>query len=183
MCRSLKFLVAIIAAGLVVLALISVRRLSSSTSIAQLNPQSKDGTALDTPGPKTKVPDFQIQISLSKEAAAKLSTSGEWIEGHITFDGDGRKKDGEDTGGGRDVYLGDYEFETNCGGTISVTNAAISEEAFGRLTNSDYFFTVNVFSARRVFTNNILDGGYAGGRISEAAKSPIAIDCTLLQYP
>jgi len=56
------------------------------------------------------------------------------------------------------------------------------KEAFKRLTNSDYYFTVNVFSARRVFKDNILDGGYAEGHISDATKSPIQIKCDFAHH-
>jgi hypothetical protein len=125
---------------------------------------------------RVTVPVFQIQITLSKDAAQKLSESGEWIAGNVTFEGDGSNNTDR-------IYLGTYEFERNGAGDILVTNASISQDASDRLTNSDYYFTVNVFSARHVFTNNILDGGYAVGRISEAAKSPIRLDCTLLQAP
>lgn len=61
-----------------------------------------------------------------------------------------------------------------------MTNATISEEAFKRLTNTDYYFTVNVFSGRHAFTNNVLDDGYAAGHISDAIKSPVQIHCNLL---
>ena len=75
---------------------------------------------------------------------------------------------------------GFMNFEKNGEGDLFVTNASISAEAFGRLTNSDYYFTINVFSGRRVFKDNILDGGYAAGHMSEALKSPIQIKCDLL---
>ena len=129
------------------------------------------------------VPAFQLQITLSQNAAKKLSDAGESIKGFVMFDGDGRKRNNEETAPERDVPLGSYEFERIGAGIVWVTNATVSEEAFGRLTNSDYYFTVNVVSGRRVFEDNILANGYACGRISEAIKSPVRIDCDLLRPP
>jgi hypothetical protein len=85
----------------------------------------------------------------------------------------GIKNPNEDTGGGRDVPLGYFEFERNRAGVIFVTNATIAAEAFHRLTDTNYYFIVNVFSGRHVFANNILDGGYAVGQIGNAIKAPV----------
>jgi hypothetical protein len=86
----------------------------------------------------------------------------------VIFDGDGIKMNNENTAPGRDVPLGVYWFEKNSGGVVFITNTTILEEAFRRLTKSDYYFTVNVFSGRHVFKDNILDGGYAAGHIRGA---------------
>ena len=126
------------------------------------------------------VPAFQIQITLSETAAKKMSDAGESVAGCIIFDGDGRKKHNEHTAPERDVPLGYYEFERKFDGVLYITNATIAKEAFERLTNPDYFFTVNVYSGRHVFENNILDDGYAEGHISDAVKSPVQIKCDLL---
>jgi hypothetical protein len=132
------------------------------------------------PDAKVPVPPFQIKISLTAAATAKLQSAGESIKGGVIFDGDGQSKPGEDTGAGRAVGLGDYSFERVGAGVISVTNALISKEAFQRLSDTNYYYTINVFSGRRVFTNNILDGGYAIGHISDAVKEPIQITCDLI---
>lgn len=81
----------------------------------------------------------------------------------------------------RSVYLGVYSFQRAGACTVFVTNAVISAEAVQRLTNSDYYYTVNVASGRHVFADNILDGGFAAGHISDAVKAPIEIKCDLIE--
>jgi hypothetical protein len=131
---------------------------------------------------KIPVPSFQIKVTLSDAAAKKLRDAGESIKGFVIFDGDGTPKNHEDsTGGGRAVELGSYWFETAEAGVVSVTDAVILDEAFRRLSDADYYYTINVFSGRRVFRDNILDGGYAEGHISDAVKAPIEIRCDLLE--
>src|ERR1700722_3558510 len=94
--------------------------------------------------------------------------------------GDGIRKPHEDIGSGRDVYLGEYEFELMEAGAVSVSNAFISEEAFKRLTNQDYYYTINVVSGRRAFQDNILGVGGSQGRIEKLGKVPIEITCDLI---
>jgi hypothetical protein len=130
---------------------------------------------------KIPVPSFQIRVTLSDAAAKKLHDSGESIKGVVEFDGDGIPKPHEDTGGGRAVGLGTYWFERTEAGVVSVTNAAISDEAFKRLSDTNYYYTINIVSGRRVFKDNILDGGYAGGHISDVVKMPIEIKCDLIE--
>jgi hypothetical protein len=183
MARKQKVLIVVSALGFIVLVAaclpLFVRDRDRANEMALLRNLREPGAS----EVKMAVPVFQIQITLSQKAAKKLSEAGESIKGLVIFDGDGHKKNNEKTAPERDVPLGVYEFERIGAGIVWVTNATISEEAFGRLTNLDYYFTVNVFSGRRVFKDNILDDGYAYGRISEAIKSPVRIDCDLLGPP
>jgi hypothetical protein len=125
------------------------------------------------------VPPFQIRIILSDDAAQKLNESGETIKGAVYFDGDGTPKEGEETAPFRAVFLGSYNFELKKPGLENVSEAKISNEAFARLSDRNYHYTINVFSGRHVFKNNILRDGVAVGRIGDATKSPIEVRCTL----
>jgi hypothetical protein len=180
MSRRRKILIVASALGFVVLVAVCLPLLISNRDMANRNALLMNLKESDTNEIKIAVPAFQIQITLTENAAKKLSDAGEWIKGVVIFDGDGLKKNNEKTAPERDVPLGTYWFERNGAGVVSITNAAISEEAFTRLTNFDYYFTVNVVSGRRVFKDNILDGGYAEGHISDATNSPIQIKCDLL---
>jgi hypothetical protein len=132
-------------------------------------------------GPQLAVPPFQIKIILSEAAAKTLRDAHETIKCAVWFDGDGHSRPGEYTAPERQVVLsGRYEFELDQPGVVSVDHATVSEEAFKRLTETDYYYTIKVYSGRRAFKNNVLDGGYAGGHISEATKKPIEITCDLL---
>jgi hypothetical protein len=180
MSRRQKILIVASALGFVVLVAVCSPLFIPDRDTASRNALLMNLKESDTNEIKMAVPAFQIQIRFTENAAKKLADAGEWIKGVVIFDGDGLKKNNENTAPERDVPLGTYWFERNGAGIVSVTNTAISEEAFRRLTNSDYYFTVNVVSGRRVFKDNILDGGYAEGRISDATKSPIQIKCDLL---
>lgn len=149
----------------------------------QAGEMEKAKTMAATEDAKIPAPPLKINLALTDDAAKKLQDAGESIKCFVIFDGDGTPKPGEDTGGGRDVDLGVYCFERTGAGVIYVTNALISAEAFRRLSDTNYYYTINVFSGRRVFANNILDGGYALGRISDAVKAPIYIKCSLLEEP
>jgi hypothetical protein len=180
MSRTQKIFILVSALGFVVLVAVCLPLFISNRDTANRNALLMNLKESDTNEIKIAVPAIQIQITLTENAAKKLTDAGEWIKGFVIFDGDGIKKNNENTAPERDVPLGTYWFERNGAGVVSITNAAISEEAFKRLTNSDYYFTVNVFSARRVFKDNILDGGYAEGHISDVTMSPIQIKCDLL---
>jgi len=130
---------------------------------------------------KIPVPEFFISINLSDNAKEKLKSSGETIKGSIVFDGDGEPIPGIKTAPHRNVILGTHNFELTEPGTIKIADAVISKEADMRLSDQNYYFTINVFSGRRVFTNNILDGGYADGRVLDLKENNIVkISCSLL---
>jgi hypothetical protein len=130
---------------------------------------------------KIPVPVFSISIDLSDNAKEKLKNSGETIKGSIVFDGDGEPISGIKTAPHRNVVLGIHKFELSKPGTINIADAVISKEAYMRLTDQNYHFTINVFSGRKVFENNILDGGYADGRVLDFKENNLVkISCRLL---
>ena len=132
-------------------------------------------------GPQLPVPTFQIRVTLSDSAAKKLRDAHETIKVAVWFDGDGDSRPGEYTAPMRPVVLSrGYDFELDQPGVVSVDHATVSQEAFNRLTDKDYYYTINVYSGRHAFENNILGGGFADGHISEATKKPIEIKCDLL---
>ena len=132
-------------------------------------------------GPTTPVPEFTIRVSLTEAATQKLSDAGETIRGIISFDGDGTPLPNVKTAPHRDVYLGSYEFELTQAGELRVSDAVVSKEAYGRLSDKNYHFFVNVYSGRRAFRNNVLNGGYTDGRLNNLdPEKPIEIKCDLL---
>ena len=132
-------------------------------------------------GPPIPVPEFTIRVTLSEAAAQKLSDAGETIRGAVYFDGDGTPLPNVKTAPHRDVILGNYEFELIEPGDLRVSDAVISQEAYGRLSDTNYHFFINVYSGRRAFRNNVLNGGYADGCLSDLEpEKPIKIECDLL---
>ena len=131
--------------------------------------------------PTMPVPEFTIRIELSQQAEDTLSNAGETVNGRIYFDGDGTSLPNEHTAPWRAVFLGYYEFELRGSGEVRISDAIIPQEAYGRLSDPNYYFTVNVTSGRRAFKDNILVGGVAFGRLTDLdTKKPIEIKCDLL---
>ncbi len=127
------------------------------------------------------VPEFKIRVSLSEAAVQKLRDAGETIRGVVYFYGDGTPLPNVKTAPHRDVILGSYEFELREPGELRVSDAVISQEAYGRLSDTNYHFFINVYSGRRAFQDNVLNGGYADGRLGDLdSKTPIEIKCDLL---
>ena len=135
-------------------------------------------------GPKIRVPAFTIRISLSEEADKRLQDAGETIKGLVDFDGDGIPKKDEYTAPMRPIVLGCYQFEIQKPGEVLISKAYISAEQAKRLTNPDYYLTINIFSGRRAFKDNVRNNGFAEMHISQVAKEPVRITCDLLpQFP
>lgn len=126
------------------------------------------------------VPAFQVRIVLSDAARKKIIETGEVIEGTVYFHGNGIRKRGEDTAPFRAVYLGSYHFKAAEDGLVFVQHASISKEAYERLSDHDFYYTVNVFSGRHVFKNNILNCSVPEEHVSVATKGPIEIRCDLI---
>ena len=132
-------------------------------------------------GKQIAVPTFSIAIRLDKAAEDKLRGARETIKGAVYFDGDGTPLPGVKTAPHRDVFLGTHEFEIDKPGTIRIEGATISGQAHSRLSDENYHFTINVFSGRRSFKNNVLDGGIAHGRLRDlVGEKTVQIHCKLL---
>lgn len=132
--------------------------------------------------PTMPVPEFVIRFSLGEPAAKKLSSAEETIRVSVTFDGDGIPLSKVKAAPNRDVMLGKYSFELRKPGDIRVTDAVISQNAYKRLSDKNFHFTINVTSGRRAFKNNVLQGGYAAGRLSDLDRDkPIEIKCDLIE--
>ena len=128
-----------------------------------------------------KVPAFTVRITLDPQAAVKLADAGETIAANLIFDGEGTPQKGAKTAPHRAIILGRYAFELQAPGAFVVEDATLSPEAYSRLSDKNYHFTINVFSGRRHFGNNVLAGGYAQGRLADIqAGEIIEISCTLL---
>jgi hypothetical protein len=126
--------------------------------------------------PKLRVPQFQIKVDLPDAAMQKLLAAGGTLNVLASFDGDGTPLNGEYTAPNRAVILGCYQFQTTQTEIVSVTKAYISAEAFKRLSDTDYYVTVNISSGQRAAKSNVFIGGFAVQRISQASRTPMQIE-------
>lgn len=128
------------------------------------------------------VPAFDLEVTLSAQAREKFGATGDAIKVIIYFDGDGVSRPGENTAPFRAVYLGKHEVELRPPSRIRISDAKISKEAVGRLSDTNYYFTVNVVSGRRALKDGVLDCVTLGRASDLSTTSPVVVRCDLLEY-
>jgi hypothetical protein len=126
------------------------------------------------------VPTFIISIKLSPMAEAKLHDLKETILVIAYFDGDPLPGQGHYNPPFRDVYLGEGERLVDPTNVATFADTKISQSAWNRLDDKNYFVTINVVSARKHSKNNLLDCGVPIARISEFKDKPTEVHCSLI---
>jgi hypothetical protein len=129
------------------------------------------------------VPEFAIAIALSPQAEKRLRDLHETIKILAMFDGDPLPGQGHDNAPMRDVYLGSDEKLVDANNTARFSSTKISQRHWNQLADKDYYVTVNVFSARKTFKNNLLDCGVPENHISTFAGKTIGVHCQLIGEP
>lgn len=130
-----------------------------------------------------QVPDFAIAVKLSKAAESRLHSLNEGIKVAAYFDGDGDPVPGIDTSPMRAVVLGDYAEEVDDRNIANFKGKKISAQAWGTLSDKNYFVTINVFSARKAVANNILDCAAPIDHIESITGRTLEVRCGLIDEP
>ena len=126
------------------------------------------------------VPEFAIAIELSPQAEKRLNDLHETIKVLAMFDGDPLPGQGHDNAPMRDVYLGSDEKLVDANNTSKFSSTKISQRHWNQLADKDYYVTINVFSARKTFKNNLLDCGVPEKHISTFAGKTTVVRCQLI---
>jgi len=129
------------------------------------------------------VPDFAIAIKLSPQAEKRLRDLRETIKVLAMFDGDPLPGQGHDNAPMRDVYLGSDEKLVDAKNIARFSSTKISQRHWNQLADKDYYVTINVFSARKTYKNNLLDCGFLGKNISSFAGRTVEVGCRLIGEP
>jgi hypothetical protein len=129
------------------------------------------------------VPEFAIAIKLSPQAEKRLRDLHETIKVLAMFDGDPLPGQGHYNAPMRDVYLGSDEKLVDPNNIAEFGSTKISQRHWNQLADKDYHVTINTFSARKTFKNNLLDCGFLDERISTFAGRTIEIHCRLIGEP
>ena len=129
------------------------------------------------------VPEFAIAIKLSHEAEKRLRDLHETIKVLAMFDGDPLPAQGHYNAPMRDVYLGSDEKLVDTNNIAVFSSTKISQRHWNQLADKDYYVTINAFSARKTFKNNLLDCDVPDKRISTFAGRTIDIRCRLIGEP
>jgi hypothetical protein len=129
------------------------------------------------------VPEFSIAVKLSPKAQKQLESIHESIKVIAYFDGDALPGLGRYNAPFRDVFLGEDEKLVDASDIAAFGDTKISLRNWNRLSNKDYFVTINVVSARKHSKNNLLDCGVPEDRISTFQGKTTDVSCWLIGEP
>ncbi|MGA2636099.1 MAG: hypothetical protein ABSF16_17860 [Terracidiphilus sp.] len=151
--------------------------LSASTLLSR---SRKSKSTEDIADKTNAVPEFSISVNLSEEAKKRLLSMHESILVIAYFDGDPLPGQGEDNAPFRDVYLGSDQKLVDSTNVATFDSTKISQSHWDRLSDKNYFVTINVVSARMASKNNLLDCGVPEDHISTFAGKATEVHCKLI---
>ncbi len=127
------------------------------------------------------VPAFKIDLSLSEKALEKLQKNKETIIVDVSFSGELKANSKMEVSEDGQFYLANASREIQPGQVANFNDIVIPEKILNELKNKDFEVSVNVYSGRRSFKNNILSTLGAFGKISEFKNKKITIEGKLIE--
>ena len=135
-------------------------------------------------GKTVEVPRFAIAVELSDQAERRLHGIGETVKVIAYFDGDALPGQGRYNPPFRDVYLGSDEKLVDGNLVARFDNGTVLLSDWNRLSDKDYFVTINIVSARKAYPNNLLDcADPISQKIQSFAGKTIQVKCRLIGEP
>jgi hypothetical protein len=135
-------------------------------------------------GPTVNVPHFAIAVKLSPKATERLRSLHESVIVLALFDGDPLPGQGKYNPPNRDVFLGSDEKLVDSSGVARFDNTKVPLADWNRLSDRNYFVTINLFSARKAVSNNLLDcADPIDRRIETFRDRTIEVQCRLIGEP
>jgi hypothetical protein len=132
--------------------------------------------------PTIEVPPFAIAVKLSPKAEKHLRTIHETILVIAYFDGDPLPGQGTYNPPNRDVFLGYDEMLVDENNVAKFDHTQVPLSKWNRLSDKNYFVTINTVSARNSAENNLLDCADTMSRRIETIKNQtIEIPCRLIE--
>jgi hypothetical protein len=150
----------------------------SATTVLSRSRKSK--STEDAADKTVAVPVFSISVKLSEEAEKRLQSIHESVLVIAYFDGDPLPGQGEYNPPNRDVILGSDDKLVDAKNVVTFDSTKISQSHWNRLSDKNYFVTINVVSARKASKNNLLDCGVPEDRISTFAGKATEVSCRLI---
>ena len=129
---------------------------------------------------RIKGPDFDVKVTFSEAAGAKLHRLGERIKVAVYFDGDSKRGPSERNAPFRAVLLGQKVLDIGVEEVAHIRGVTFSASDYADLDDGRYFATLNVFSARLRDPNNFLDCGASEITAESLANRTIEVQCRLL---
>lgn len=150
---------------------------TTSCSRTHADPQPFSGSSVD-------VPHFAIAVKLSPKATERLRSSHESVKVLALFDGDPLPGQGKYNPPNRDVFLGSDEKVVDSSEVARFDHTSVPLSNWNRLSDKNYYVTINVFSARKVFSHNLLDcADPIDRRIETFRERTIEVHCWLIGEP
>ena len=135
-------------------------------------------------GPTVDVPHFGIAVKLSPKATERLRILHESVKVLALFDGDPLPGQGKYNPPNCDVFLGSDEKLVDSSEVARFDHTRVPLIDWNRLSDKNYFVTINVFSARKVVSNNLLDcADPIDRRIETFRDRTIDVQCWLIGEP
>lgn len=135
-------------------------------------------------GKTVEVPHFAIAVKLSNEADKRLRSVGETVKVIAYFDGDALPGQAQDNAPFRDVFLGNDEKLVDANLVARFENSRVPQSDWNRLSDENYFVTINIVSARKAVANNLLEcADPISQRIQSFAGKTVEVHCKLIGEP
>jgi hypothetical protein len=129
------------------------------------------GLIVACPTSQVQVPEFSIAVKLSMHESVLVIAY---------FDGDPLPGKGKDNSPVRGVVLGSDEKLVGTNNIATFSDMKISQSNWNDLSSKDYYVTINVVSARKSSTDNLLDCADPIDRISTFAGKSTPVSCRLI---
>jgi hypothetical protein len=131
-----------------------------------------------------EVPEFSIAVKLSQAAEKRLQTLNESVLVIAYCDGNALPGQGKYNAPFRDVYLGSDERLVDGNNEAKFDHSRVPLSDWNRLSDKDYFVTINTVSARKSAKDNLLDCADPISRKIESFRGKtIEVRCWLLGEP
>lgn len=114
-------------------------------------------TPRESGGPTFDVPQFEIAIKLSPQAENRLHSINESVLVIAYFDGDPLPGQGQYSPPNRDVVLGSDEKLLDQNGKAKFDHSTVPLRDWNRLSDKNFYVTINTVSARKSANDNLLD--------------------------
>jgi hypothetical protein len=132
-------------------------------------------------GPTVDVPPFAIAVKLSPKAEVRLTSLHETVKVIALFDGDPLPGQGKYNPPNRDVFLGSDERLVDGNRVARFDRTRVPLSDWNRLSDKNYFVTINTVSARKIVSDNLLDcADPISRRIDTFRDRTIEVQCWII---
>jgi hypothetical protein len=139
------------------------------------------GDAVGWASPALDASPFTVHISLSPKGADRLSALHEGIVVAASYSGDPNAAGQKHVDQIGRIDLGREEIVTaGKAGTVEVTGTKVRRQRMAWI-EGPVLLNVNVYSARRSGSDNILNCDFFDGKLADAARGTVELNCSLIE--